>query len=423
MSSSSPWVYLLLSVVACIVLAAVIWSIRRHRAPTLRVECQTPISRLAPSIAGLTLGTMLGGNRVQLLENGAFFDVVLDSISEAQQTVHFETFLWKQGALGQRMAEALSAKARGGCKVRVMLDADGSKDAGKATIAQMREAGCRVEFFHKRAFVNIGVLNDRTHRKMLIIDGREAFVGGHCIVDSWLGDAQDKEHYADLSVQLHGPIVHSVQSAFSENWAGHTGELFLGDEVFPDLEPVGQIVIHAAFAKPNRSAPAVKILHHGVICLARDRIWIQNPYFIPEPEAIDAFGAAVKRGVDVRVLMPSTAGSDNPMVQHAGHRNFEKLLKCGVRLFEYPHTLLHQKVMTIDSCWSAIGSSNFDDRSFEINDEITLAITDEATAQQLDDVFEKYVARAQEINLRDWQNRGTWHKLKDNAAYLFNEML
>ncbi|RCW69360.1 phospholipase D-like domain-containing protein [Pseudorhodoferax soli] len=423
MSSSSQWVYLLLSVVACIVLAAVIWSIRRHRAPTLRVECQTPISRLAPSIAGLTLGTMLGGNRVQLLENGAFFDVVLDSISAAKQTVHFETFLWKQGALGQRLAEALSAKARGGCKVRVMLDADGSKDAGKATIAQMREAGCRVEFFHKRAFVNIGVLNDRTHRKMLIIDGREAFVGGHCIVDSWLGDAQDKEHYADLSVRLHGPIVHSVQSAFSENWAGHTGELFLGNDVFPHLEQVGQIVIHAAFAKPHRSAPAVKILHHGVICLARRRIWIQNPYFIPEPEAIDAFGAAVKRGVDVRVLMPSTAGSDNPMVQHAGHRNFEKLLKCGVRLFEYPHTLLHQKVMTIDSCWSAIGSSNFDDRSFEINDEITLAITDEATAQQLDGVFEKYVARAQEINLHDWQHRGTWHKLKDNAAYLFNEML
>jgi cardiolipin synthase len=167
----------------------------------------------------------------------------------------------------------------------------------------------------------------------------------------------------------------------------------------------------------------VKILHHTAICLARKRIWIQNPYFIPEPEAIDAFGKAVKRGVDVRVLMPSTSGSDNPMVQHAGHRNFEKLMECGVRLFEYPHTLLHQKVMTIDGVWSAVGSSNFDDRSFETNDEITLAVLDTAVAQQLDAIFEKYVGRAHEIELEAWRKRDVWHKLKDNAFYLLNEIL
>ena len=174
--------------------------------------------------------------------------------------------------------------------------------------------------------------------------------------------------------------MHNVQSAFSENWGGETGELFVGDDVFPALDTAGDVMIHAVFAKPERSAPAVKILHHTAICLARKRIWIQNPYFIPEPDAIDAFGQAVSRGVDVRVMMPSTGGSDNPMVQHAGHRNFEKLLRCGVRLFEYPHTLLHQKVMTIDGVWCAIGSSNFDDRSFETNDEITLGIPDAATA-------------------------------------------
>jgi cardiolipin synthase len=183
------------------------------------------------------------------------------------------------------------------------------------------------------------------------------------------------------------------------------------------------VLIHAAYAKPEGSAPAVKILHHTAICLARKRIWIQNPYFIPEPEAIDAFGEAVSRGVDVRVMMPSTAGSDNPMVQHAGHRNFEKLLRCGVRLFEYPHTLLHQKVMTIDGMWSAVGSSNFDDRSFETNDEITLGILDPATAQRLDAVFEKYLSGCEEIELDVWSKRGLWHKLKDNAFYIINEVL
>jgi cardiolipin synthase A/B len=217
--------------------------------------------------------------------------------------------------------------------------------------------------------------------------------------------------------------VHSVQAAFSENWGGETGELFVGDDVFPELQPAGDAVIHAVFLKPQGSAPAVKILHHTAICLARKRIWIQNPYFIPEPEAIDAFGKAVKRGVDVRVLMPSTSGSDNPLVQHAGHRNFEKLLKCGVRLFEYPHTLLHQKIMTVDGVWSAIGSSNFDDRSFETNDEITLAIKDAPVAQRLDAVFQRYVPRAQEIKLERWSKRGAWQKLRDNTVYLINEVL
>jgi cardiolipin synthase len=400
----------------------VIWSIRRHRDPSLKIECDAPIDRLMPSLAGLTLGTAVAGNRVQVHENGAFFDVLLARIAAAQHTVHFETFLWKEGELARRLADTLSERARAGLKVRVLLDAQGSRKAGDALVQQMKNAGCQVCFFHKKALRNIGVLNDRDHRKMAIIDGREAFAGGHCIVDDWLGNAEDGK-VADVSVHLHGPIVHSLQGAFSENWAGETGELFLGDDVFPVLEPEGDVRIHAVFAKPENSAPAVKILHHTAICLARRRIWIQNPYFIPEPDAIDAFGEAVGRGVDVRVLMPSTSGSDNPMVQHAGHRNFEKLLKVGVRLFEYPYTLLHQKIMTVDGVWCAIGSSNFDDRSFEINDEISLSIDSEPLTARLDGIFERYVQRAHEIQLEAWTRRGWQHKLTDNVFYLLNELL
>ena len=419
----NPFLWGLLALGLLVLLALVIWSIRRHRDPNLHIETDWPIDKLMPSLAGLTLSTAVAGNSVEVLENGAFFEVMLERIHAAQGSVHFETFLWKEGVLGQRVADALSERARAGKQVRVMLDANGSSGVGKQAVKQMREAGCDLKFFHKRALHNLGVLNDRDHRKMVIIDGREAFVGGHCIVDHWMGNAEDGKHYADVSVRLHGPIVNSVQGAFSENWAGETGDLFVGDDVFPQLEPAGDVLIHAVFAKPENSAPAVKILHHTAICLARKRIWIQNPYFIPEPDAIDAFGKAVKRGVDVRVLMPSTSGSDNPMVQHAGHRNFEKLLKCGVRLFEYPHTLLHQKVMTIDGTWSAVGSSNFDDRSFETNDEITLSILDATLAQRLDSIFEKYVARAEEIELERWRKRGLWHKLKDNTFYLLNELL
>lgn len=416
-------IWIALSIAVVVLLLIVIWSIRRHRDPELHIQSDSPIDELMPSLAGLTLGTAMPGNSVEVFENGGFFDIVIERIRAAERSVHFETFLWEQGVLGQRMADALSERARTGKAVRVLLDAIGSKKVGEAATRQMKEAGCKVEFFHKRTLLNLGVMTDRDHRKLVVIDGREAFVGGHCIVDHWLGNAEDGKNYADVSVWLHGPIVHSVQSAFSENWAGETGELFVGDDVFPALEPAGDVTIHAVFAKPESSAPAVKILHHTALCLARKRIWIQNPYFIPEPDAIDVFGEAVKRGVDVRVLMPSTSGSDNPMVQHAGHRNFEKLLRCGVRLFEYPHTLLHQKVMTVDGVWSAVGSSNFDDRSFETNDEITLGIRDAATAQRLDAIFEKYVQRATEIELEAWRHRGLWHKFKDNFFYLGNELL
>jgi cardiolipin synthase len=406
-----------------VLLALVIWSIRRHRNPVLHVECDTPIDELLPSLAGLTLGSATEGNSVEVFENGAFFDKLIERIGAAEKTVHFETFLWKDGVLGRRVADALGAAARRKCKVRVLLDATGSKKVGKEVVRQMHDAGCKVVFFHKRSLYTLGVLNDRDHRKLVVIDGREAFVGGHCIVDEWLGNAEDGKRYADVSVWLHGPIVHSVQSAFSENWGGETGELFVGDEVFPKLEKAGEVSVHAAFAKPESSAPAVKILHHTVICLAKKRIWIQNPYFIPEIEAIKAMGEAVKRGVDIRVMMPSTSGSDNPMVQHAGHRNFELLLKLGVRLFEYPHTLLHQKVMTVDGIWSAVGSTNFDDRSFDTNDEITLGICDAGIASRLDAVFEKHVARCDEIKLEDWKKRGLWQRTKENAFYAINEML
>jgi cardiolipin synthase A/B len=406
-----------------VIFVIVIWSIRRHRDPNLKIECDVGVAELMPSLAGLSLGSVVHGNAVEILENGCFWDALVDRIEKAKKSVHYETFLWEEGKLGKRMAKALAERAKAGVKVRVMLDAVGSKKMGVSERETIEKGGGKVVFFHDKRLRNLGVLNDRTHRKMMVIDGKEAFVGGHCCVDKWLGDAEDGKSYGDVSVRVRGPIVHSLQGCFSENWCGETGELFAGPDVFPPLEAVGDIQMHLAYAKPEGSAPAVKILHHSLICLARERIWIQNPYFIPDPDAIEAFGDAIKRGVDIRVLMPSTSGSDNPMVQHAGHRNFEKLMRYGVRLFEYPHTLIHQKVMTIDGIYSVVGSSNFDDRSFETNDEVTLGILDPPTALKLDEIFEKYVKRAQEIDVEKWARRNVFHKIKDYAAYSINELL
>ena len=408
---------------AVVLLGIAIWSIKRHKDPHLQLVSGEPLDALIPSISGISLGMAVRGNAVEIFQNGAFFDALLEDISAARHTIHFETFLWKEGVLGQRMADAFSQQARAGVKVRLVLDATGCKKMGEGARQQMREAGCELAIYHPRTLKHLGVIPERDHRKLAILDGRIAWVGGHCIVDEWLGEAQDRHHVRDLSVRLRGPLVHAVQSAFSENWVEVTGKLFVGAEVFPCLEPAGEIEAHMASMKPEGSAPAVKILHHTVICCARERLWIQNPYFIPEPDAIDAFAQAVRRGVDVRIMVPSATVSDMPLVQHAAHRNFQQLLDAGVRIFEYGRTLLHQKVMTVDGVWCAVGSSNFDDRSFETNDEITLGFHDRALAKRLEEIFEDDRKHCIELNAHDWKRRGLLHRAQDSALYLFNEVL
>jgi cardiolipin synthase len=416
------WITLVL-LLAVGLLGLAIWSIKRHKDPHLQLESRDPIEELIPSISGLSLGMAIRGNSVEVAQNGAFFDALLEDIAAARRTVHFETFLWKEGRLGARMAEAFARKAREGVKVRLVLDAQGTRKMGEAAREQMRASGCELAVYHPRTLKNIGVFAERDHRKLCVLDGAVAWVGGHCIVDAWLGEAQDRQHVRDLSVRLRGPVVHAVQSVFSENWVEVTGKLFVGDDVFPKLEPAGEVLAHVASIKPEGSAPAVKILHHTVICCARERLWIQNPYFIPEPDAIDAFAKAVRRGVDVRIMVPSTGASDMRIVQHAAHRNFQALLDAGVRIFEYDRTLLHQKVMTVDGIWCSIGSSNFDDRSFETNDEVTLGFLDRTLARRMEEIFEADRAHCIELGAAQWKKRGLLHRAKDSAYYLFNEVL
>lgn len=410
--------------VLVVLLGIAIWSIKRHRDPELTLACDQPLHELLPSVSGLTHSTLMPGNAVELLENGAFFEALFEEIAAARQSLHFETFLWKEGRLGARLAAALAARARAGVQVRVLLDARGCNDMGEAASRLMEESGCRIVRYHAPRLHNLGVLNRRDHRKACIADGRVALVGGHCIVDHWLYEGmKGKPPFHDIGLRLRGPGVHAVQSAFSENWVAECGELFVGEDVFPPLQRAGDITMHVARAKPERAAPAVKILHHLILCMARRRLWIQNPYFLPQDKAIKALAAAVERGVDVRVMVPSAGASDMPIVQHAAHHNFERLLRAGVRIFEFPHTLLHQKVLTMDGTWCAIGSSNFDDRSFEINDEITLGLLDQALARRLEEIFEHDMRECDELNLATWQRRSQGHRLLDRACHLLKEQL
>ena len=410
-------------ILVIILLLIIVWSLKGRRDLHFRIDTEAPLERLIPSLAGLSHGVLIGGNAVEIVQDGAFFEAVLGDIQAAERSVHLETFLWKKGKIGSRVAEALAERSRARVDVRVLVDANGSRDMGESAERVLEEAGCRLVKHHRGRLNTLGRINSRDHRKIIIVDGRVGYVGGHCIVDTWLGEAQDKKHFRDISVRICGPVVHSLQATFSENWVLGTGELFLGDGVFPTLEPKGDVAVHVARIRPANSASAVEILHHLAICCARERIWIQNPYFLPDPEGIEALVGAVRRGVDVRVMSPSAKASDFPLVQHAAHHNYGTLLKGGVRIFEYQKTLLHQKVMTVDGIWCAIGSSNFDDRSFEINDEITLGFHDAALAKQLEDIFGQDLKACRELTSEAWEGRSLKHRLTDGAAYLINEQL
>lgn len=402
----------------------VIWSLRRYRQPHFVVHTDEELDALLPSLVGLTHGTLIEGNSVELIENGEYFDAVADEMRNAKASIHFETYIWEDGEASARLGAIMRERAQAGVEVRLLVDAFGSKGMSKESEQQLVAAGCKVRRFRNGRLKQIGHQNERDHRKLCVVDGRVAFIGGHCVKDTWLGNTEDPNHYRDISIRLRGPGVQSAQGVFSENWIEETGELFVGDSVFPRLEPVGDVALHFAGVKPSGSSPpTMNILYHLIICLARRRIYIQNPYFLPNDDAIEAFGAAVERGVDVRIMVPAASVSDLPLVQHAAHRNFRKLLERGVRIFEYQKTLLHQKVMVVDGVWCSIGSANFDERSLGINDEIAAGFPNRALAEKLEQIFHADAEHCVEVELPAWGRRSFWHRCKDEAAYTLKYQL
>jgi len=414
-----PLVAAIALVVIIVGLMILLWSAERGRVTRLQVKQQGDFAALLPSLVGLTQASLDPGNEVQLLQNGdEFFPALLRDIANARESVHIESYIWWKGDICDQIAAALAKKAREGVEVRLLVDASGGHKMDDKLEKLMKDAGVQVRKFHPLRISNLGRINNRDHRKIMIIDGRIGFIGGFGLAKEWTGHAQDKDHWRDTGLRVAGPVINRMQSAFCENWIEETGEIPAGERYFPHIAPAGPTQVHLAFTSPTGSVSSVQVLYYLAINAARKEILIQNPYMLPDQDAIAAFAAAVRRGVDVRVMVPATSSTDSPIVQHASHHIYGRLLEAGVKIYEYKPTLLHQKTIEIDGIWSCVGSTNFDDRSFQLNDEISMGVVDRTIAAQLQAAFAQDLSNASQQTLDGWKHRGLLHRLVDQIAYL-----
>jgi cardiolipin synthase len=404
-------------------LALLFWSARRERQSHVRVPDFVDFKQDLPSIANLTGSPVLAGNRAEVLQNGdEFFPALLRDIAAARKSVHIETYVWWKGDICRRLGALLADKAQHGVEVRLTLDAVGSNRGENRLFRDMQHAGVKIAWFHPFHLSDIGLVNNRTHRKLAVIDGRIGYVFGHGIAEEWTGHGQDEHHWRDTGVRLEGPIVNAVQGAFAENWIDTTGEAIAGEKYFPPLGPAGPVRAHLIAASPQGGVSKLELLLKLAIASAQKELLIQNPYFIPEPRLVGLLEAAVHRGVAVRIMMPGPV-TDSHIVRHAGHRFIEDLLAHGVHIYEHQATLLHQKTMVVDGEWSLIGSTNLDDRSLDINDEASVGLIDPQVAASLRAAFVKDLASCKELQLASWRDRGLWHRAIDRVSYLLNEQL
>jgi cardiolipin synthase len=406
-----------------LILVLILWSSRRERESHVRVPDLANFDQVLPSIAGLTGSPIQSGNRVEVLQNGdEFFPALLGDIAAARQTIHIETYVWWEGEICRRIAEALAAKARQGVEVRLQLDAVGSKKGDDKLFEMMEDAGVRLSRFHPFSLSDLGLFNNRTHRKLAIFDGRVAYVFGHGFAEEWTGHAQDEKHWRDTGVRIQGPVVGAIQAVFAENWLEQTAEPIVGMKYFPPLGAVGSVRAHVTASSPQGGVSRLELLFKLAIATAQKELLIQNPYFIPDGEVAGLLEKAIRRGVDVRVMLPG-AVTDSSVVRHAGHRRYEDLLRHGVKIYEYKTTLNHQKVMIVDGLWAHVGSTNFDDRSLDINDEASVGLIDPEVAGRLREAFSEDLKSCTEVTLAEWEERSAWHRLIDRVSYMINEQL
>ena len=374
------------------------------------------------------LGVLLGppflpGTQVQALLNGdEIFPPMLTAIRGAKVSITFETYIYWSGDIGRRFAEALAERARAGVKVHVLLDWVGSAKMDEDLMALMEQAGVQVQRFHPPHWSNLGRLNNRTHRKLLIADGRLGFTGGVGVAPQWTGRAQDPEHWRDTHFQVEGPVVAQMQSVFIDNWIKVTGDVLHGPDYFPALAPVGPSLAQMFSSSPSGGSESMQLMYLLAITAATRTIDLSAAYFVPDDLTLQALTGALKRGVKLRIVVPGEH-IDSDTVRNASRATWGPLLQAGATIAEYVPTMYHCKLLIVDGLLTSVGSTNFDNRSFRLNDEATLNIVDQDFARIQTATFEADLALAKPVTYAQWQARPVREKFTEWLASLIDTQL
>lgn len=401
----SEWIGVTLLFLALVLIFCLLF-IRRH---TLPYHFEHTFAVSDPEFAGSALAlanpVLISGNKIDLLQNGdAYFPEMLRAIRAAQKTINFEAFILYSDAVGEQFRDVLCERARAGVEVRVLLDGIGSGwSLNNSDVRMMKQAGCKFSYYHPTHSWRADRTNRRSHRRILVIDGKIGFTGSVGFAEKWSGNAQDKEHWRDMQARMTGPIVAELQAAFQEHWVKTFGEALSGAAQFPELEPAGDSKTQVVTSRSFSMAP-VPLLQAVSFASATKRIWITNAYCTPTDNQVEQLVKAVQRGVDVRLLLPGP-NNDQPLTKSAGRSAYGKLLEGGVKIFEYQPTMIHEKSMVVDGLFSMFGSSNLDARSSEINEELDVVVYDQKFGHEMESVFEKDLTASREYTLEDFKKR------------------
>lgn len=417
------WIGITLAFLALVVVFCLFF-IRRH-SPEYHLQHTFKVS--APEFVGSALAlanpVLVGGNKLELLENGdAYLGAIFDAIRNAKQSVNLECYIVESDETGGRLRDLLSERARAGVQVRVLLDGVGSGwGLNNSDVRVLKEAGCKFAYYHPTHSWRVDRTNRRSHRRVIVIDGRVAFTGSAAFANKWSGNAQDAKHWRDMMVRIEGPLVGNLQSAFQQHWIKTYVEALSGAGEFPQLPPAGNVKAQVVTSQSFSMAP-VPLLQATAFAAAEHRIWIVNSYCTPTDNQVELLLQAVKRGVDVRMLLPGP-NNDQPLTKSAGRTAYGEMLAGGVKIFEYQPTMIHEKMMVIDSRFAIFGSSNLDARSSEINEELDVAVYDEPFARELEKSFERDLQQSKQYTLEDYRQRSLWERVTEWIAQPFRSQL
>ena len=365
----------------------------------------------------LTGAPVSHGNDAEILINGdEIFPAYIGAIRDAEETVNLTTYAYWRGEIATEVADTLCEKASAGVECNVIVDAVGAAQMDRKLVSKMRDAGVHVCFFRPPKPYAVRRLQYRNHRKLLIVDGTTGFTGGVGIAEEWTGNAQDPDHWRDTHVRVTGPVVRGLQGAFAENWLECTGDVLAGDRYLPYIEATEEggpmQVMRSSATVGDSNAEALIYL---AVAAAKRSIELTSAYFVPRPAFTQALVEAAERGVHMRILVPGSH-IDKQFVRTAGRAAYDELIGAGIEIYEYCPTMLHAKTLTVDEIWSSVGSVNFDNRSFQLHDEVTLCVQSERFAGQLHEVFERDLGASERIDPDQWRERSLAQRARENVT-------